>query len=333
MIDKCIQVTAPARLHFGLLSFGNRQRRRFGGMGLMVQRPAVKLRCVPARRFQVTGPLADRVSRVAAAWSRWQSRDGLPACRVEVCASPQPHTGLGTGTQLGLAVAAGLNALLLPTATSVSPAELAAAAGRGHRSAVGTYGFHFGGLIVESGKVPGDTIGPLENRVAVPSPWRFVLLRPRNHRGMSGTAEQAVFARLDPVPASTTRRLGHLAREVILPAARANRFEQFAEGIYDYGYLAGTCFASIQGGPFAGPRLTELVETVRSIGVRGAGQSSWGPTVFAALPDESAARWLVDWISRHYAQQELSVVLTGPNNSGAQVTAVCGACPHRRGRP
>jgi len=274
MISQCIQVTAPARLHFGLLSFENRQQRRFGGVGLMVQQPAVQLRCAPSPQFRATGPLADRVREVAASWSRWQSRDALPGCRVEVCASPQPHTGLGTGTQLGLAVAAGLSALLLPASPSVSPAELATAAGRGHRSAVGTYGFHFGGLIVEPGKVPGDEIAPLENRVAVPPSWRFVLLRPLNHVGLSGRAEQEAFALLDGVPASTTRQLRHLARDVILPAAQSNRFQEFAEGVYDYGYLAGTCFAPIQGGPFAGPRLTELVETVRSIGAKGAGQSS-----------------------------------------------------------
>lgn len=319
MTESGIQVIAPARLHFGMLAFENGRLRRFGGLGLMVQQPAVQLWCASAPEFQVAGPLADRVRRVACEWSRSQSRDELPPCRVEVHNAPQHHTGLGTGTQLGLAVAAGLNALLMPDSRSVSPAELATLTRRGHRSAVGTYGFHFGGLILESGKMPGDVIGLLENRVAVPSQWRFVLLRPRNHEGLSGDMEEDAFSLLKSAPAAKTQRLGHLARNVIVPAAEANRFDEFADGVYDYGYLAGTCYTTIQGGAFAGPQLTELIGTIRTMGVRGVGQSSWGPTVFAILPDESGARWFTDQIRRRFSQQELSVVVTHANNSGADI--------------
>jgi len=236
--------------------------------------------------------------------------------------APQHHTGLGTGTQLGLAVAAGLNALLLPDEATVTPAQLAAAVGRGHRSAVGTYGFHLGGLILESGKLPGDSIGRLEHRVAVPATWQFALLRPLNDEGLSGGAEDEAFALLKDAPASTTERLGYLARHVILPAAKRRRFDEFAEGVYDYGYLAGSCYASIQGGAFAGPQLTQLVRTIREIGVRGVGQTSWGPTVFAVLPDEGAAHRFADRIRSQYSPQELSVVVTRANNSGADIN--CG---------
>jgi beta-RFAP synthase len=320
MNDECIQVTAPARLHFGMLSCENGRRPRFGGLGLMVQRPAVQLRCAASPEFEAVGPLAERVRRVASSWSQWQSLDELPRCRLEVRAAPPHHAGLGTGTQLGLAVAAGLNALLLPPAVTVSPAELAAAAGRGKRSAVGTYGFHLGGLILESGKLPGDPIGLLEKRVPVPGTWRFVLLRPQEREGLSGGAEEEAFALLSHTPVSTMQRLGDLARNVILPAAEAQRFSEFAEAVYDYGYLAGTCYASVQGGAFAGPQLTQLIETIRAMGVRGVGQSSWGPTVFAAFPDESAARCFTDRIRRRYPQEELSVAVTCPNNTGAEIT-------------
>ena len=56
------------------------------------------------------------------------------------------HAGLGSGTELPLSVAAGLNAFWgLPARRRRNWAER----GPGSRSAVGTYGFVFGGLIVE----------------------------------------------------------------------------------------------------------------------------------------------------------------------------------------
>jgi predicted sugar kinase len=124
------------------------------------------------------------------------------------------------------------------------------------------------------------------------------------------------------VPQTVTRQLEHLARHVIVPAARVACFAEFADAVYEYGYLAGTCFAETQGGAFAGPQLTELVRQVRAMGVRGAGQSSWGPTVFGVLPDEPAARWFVDRIRRRYAEQELCIVATGPNNLGAKIEVI-----------
>jgi beta-ribofuranosylaminobenzene 5'-phosphate synthase len=282
---------------------------------------------VPSGQFQACGPLAARARDFAARWCGCNGIHELPACRIEIGTCPEPHTGLGTGTQLALTVAAGLNRFLFPHATPATAAELATSVGRGQRSAVGTYGFHYGGLILEPGKLPGETIAPVEKRVSVPQAWRFVLMTPREHQGLSGGVEKEAFSQLPAVPDEATRELAKLAREAIIPAAETDRFDDFAEATYRYGYLAGSCFADVQGAAFAGPRVKGLVETIRAMGIRGVGQSSWGPTVFAVLPDAEAARRLTDRIRSTHPPVEYRVVTTAANNSGALVQLRSRATP------
>src|SRR5262245_47692582 len=107
-MPRLVQVTAPSRLHFGLWSLAGAGR-QFGGVGAMIEQPGLKLELAPAEQFVAGGPLADRAKRFAAHWAAFH-RAALPACEIRLLAAPPEHVGLGTGTQLGLAVAAGLNA-------------------------------------------------------------------------------------------------------------------------------------------------------------------------------------------------------------------------------
>jgi beta-ribofuranosylaminobenzene 5'-phosphate synthase len=184
---------------------------------------------------------------------------------------------------------------------------------------VGTYGFLFGGLIVERGRLPEEPFSPLEIRVEVPRPWRFVLLQPPAPGGLSGPIEQAAFARLPPVPTEVTAALIAEVRERLLPAVLGGDFAAFSDSLYEYGRLAGSCFARVQGGPFNGPRLAALVQRVRDQGVPGVGQSSWGPTLFALLPDEAQAQ---DFVARMAGDPEAADVrfaVAAPDNRGARI--------------
>jgi beta-RFAP synthase len=316
-VGASVEVTAPSRLHFGLLGFGASTDRQFGGVGVMIKRPAVRMRLKQAERFQAIGPRAERIREFARRWIEFHGVRSHPSCRIEVISAPPQHVGLGAGTQLGLSVAAGLGAICgLPAA---SPVELAVSVGRGLRSAVGTYGFVRGGLVVERGKTSLETLAPLDLRLDLPSAWRFVLIQPVRDAGLSGSEEQQAFAQLPAVPRRTTAQLIDLVRNKIVPAAAAARFDDFSEGVYQYGHLAGMCFSAVQGGPYNGRRLTELVREVRQLGVAGVGQSSWGPTLFAVLPDEGEARRFVDSISGTSTGQDAHYTVTAVSNSGAML--------------
>ena len=286
-----LRITAPSRLHFGLIAAGVGPGRRYGGAGVMIAPPSLELQLKPAEAFSAIGPAADRVREFAQRWSVFQGRESLPLCRISVERLPAMHAGLGVGTQLGLSVAKILNAF--EGVETEVPAMLAASVGRGERSAVGTYGFFGGGLIAEQGKKKSDGLAPLEDRVALPPAWRWVLVRPENAAGLSGDAERQVFSTLQaPQPASGDT-LRHLLQHRLLPAARAGDFDSFSRALYEFGYQSGMSFAPIQGGPYNGPRLANLVTSIRSLGAIGVGQSSWGPTLFALCENADRAAELV----------------------------------------
>src|SRR5690348_4365692 len=103
-----IRVRTASRLHFGLLSFradDSGTNRRFGGAGLMVEQPGVALHVQPAAAWSAEGPLAcralDFAHRIIATLPLEQRRP----YHLHVEQAAPEHMGLGTGTQLGLAVA------------------------------------------------------------------------------------------------------------------------------------------------------------------------------------------------------------------------------------
>ena len=155
----------------------------------------------------------------------------------------------------------------------------------------------------------------------LPEAWRFALVCPNNQRGMSGEDEQHAFRDLPPVSRETTERLWQEVREDLMPAARAADFERFGESLYRFGYAAGSCFAARQGGPFAGSRIEELVAAIRELGVRGVGQTSWGPTVFALLEDQAAAEVFQARLANRLPVDD-KIVIVAPNNEGASIVRI-----------
>ncbi len=304
-------------MHFGLMNFGGAAARQFGGVGLMVERPGLELRITPTETFAANGHLATRVIEFAARWQAYHRQEMLPACLVEVVTAPREHTGLGVGTQLGMALAAGLSHFIgLPEQT---PIELATSVGRGQRSAVGAYGFVLGGLIAERGKLPGEPVSPLDCHLHLPAEWRVLLVTPQDYVGLASEDEAQAFASLPPVGTDVTSELAKIAREQMLPAAARGAFGPFAQAVYDYGWRSGECFASIQGGPYNGPRLTAIVDALRALGVVGVGQSSWGPTIFALLESEADAERVADAIVRSDAGRDCEVVLSRIARRGATI--------------
>lgn len=317
LAERVIRVTAPSRLHFGMLSFGQPGRRQFGGAGAMIAEPSLKLTIAGSDRLRVSGPLADRVEQVVnhlwhhAAWCR------DPNVYITIESAPPQHAGLGSGTQLGMALARGLAAWF--KAPPQTPDSLARAAGRGKRSAVGIYGACLGGLIVEGGKLTQEEISPLVSRVALRDEWRFVLILPRERTGLSGEAEQRAFDRLPAVPPETTAAL---CRELVcelVPAAVSDDFERFSEALYRYGRLAGQCFAAHQGGAYSSPAAEHLVERCRALGVQGVGQSSWGPTVFVLCRDQRQAEELLRSLDAAGELAGATTFITSPDNHGVAI--------------
>lgn len=297
------RLSTPSRLHFGLLATGSQATRQFGGVGLMIERPGLVLTARPAPSPGAQGPLASRVRRFAERVAKELGERGIavPTIHFTVDQAPPEHVGLGTGTQLGLAIARLVTALAgqpdLPVAT------LATLAGRGLRSGIGLHGFAHGGLIVDGGRRLGDDRGlpPLISRMAWPDDWAVLVLLPRDVPGLHGPAESGAFAQLPAVPDALTDRLCRILLLGLLPALAEHDLDTFGTALSELQRHVGEWFATSQGGLYAHPELESIAHWLRDQGLHGVGQSSWGPALYglseqsppwrAALRDRACERF------------------------------------------
>jgi beta-RFAP synthase len=294
-------VSTGSRLHFGLLACGDIRPggvRQFGGAGMMIDDPGVTLQAVSDQgdgvvidpEFESSVVAAADIERVVGWLADVRgSETHLGGCRIEIRGTIPAHSGLGSGTQLALATARAAAGLWDMPSTSV---ELAGRVGRGLRSGIGIHGFEHGGFLVDAGSRKESEIAPLVSRVDVPSGWRIVLAGPESGEGVSGAVEREAFACLGGMSEVTTGELTRLLFQSVLPGLCEADIEETGEGLYEFGRLVGESFASVQGGSYWNPQMSSLVEWARGAGIRGVGQSSWGPTIWMLVPDAGVAESL-----------------------------------------
>ena len=273
-----IVVTAPARLHFGMLDPAGLGARRFGGCGVAVESPRVVVAVRSAARQDVhaAGWQTERAAEFA---RRARAAFGYPdGVEVEVREAIPPHVGLGSGTKLGLAIALGVAEL---AGVPADPQQLADATGRGARSSVGCWTFVAPGLVVEAGVHADGSISPLVARHLMPERWRCVLVLPLDAEGLSGEAEERFFDRLRERPAGEPS-VSRLLLSALLPGLVTGDIEEFGAALSALQREIGSMFAAQQGGVFH-PRAAALVDALLELGVVAVGQSSWGPSVYGIV--------------------------------------------------
>ncbi|HYV35427.1 MAG TPA: beta-ribofuranosylaminobenzene 5'-phosphate synthase family protein [Gemmataceae bacterium] len=319
-----IRVEAPSRLHFGLLSLpGDTEsvltvpHRHFGGVGLMIDRPGLALTLETATDWSSQGRCADRALAVAKMVCAKLGITQSFAINVERC--PAEHVGLGTGTQLSLAVARAI--ALATNHEHLSVVELARLTGRGRRSAIGIHGFERGGFLVEAGKRHDEDISPLVARMSFSEDWKVLLVIPNSLQGDHGQTEAEAFQRLKgalPTPARTAS----LCRMVLLgmlPAIAEHDLDAFGTALYEFNRCVGEVFHGA-GHYYSHPRVAEIVDFLRKNGVQGVGQSSWGPAVFAVTEADRAER-LASALVMRFNVEKSELLITGARNDGAFATA------------
>jgi beta-ribofuranosylaminobenzene 5'-phosphate synthase len=319
-----VVIQAYSRLHFGLLNPVAQEwgvSRSFGGVGVMIRQPELTLCIEPDSVWSAEGPQADRAlafaQRFAAASCRDEHLAQLPPHRLRIERGMPAHAGLGSGSQLGLSVA---RALATSWGLSCDLATLARRVGRGLRSAVGAHGFEQGGFLVESGKTTNDILAPLVARQPFPEAWRVIVALPSPHiAGLHGGGEVEAFARLKENLAilSATETLCRLVLLGLLPALIEHDVDAFGESLYEFNRRVGEAFAPVQGGVYASLRIAELIDFVRSQNIRGVGQSSWGPAVFAVVADAERAEHLAAQLCKRFDLPHSAVWTTPACNHGA----------------
>jgi len=284
----CIE--AYARLHFGVLDLRGSRGRWFGGIGASASAPSLLLSASRADTLTVEGDDANRATAFARQFLDHHHLTCGAAIRVQ--RGLPSHAGLGSGTQLALSIARALAELY---AVDADPRALARAMGRARRSAIGTWTFAGGGLVVEGGRRSrSDDCGPLIARLPFPASWRCVVVVPDGPPGISGADEAEAFAKLPQPSERDVEHVSHLVLMALLPALADGDLEPFGRALTEIQEVTGRWFAPAQGGTFASGPSREFVRHLAELGAVGVGQSSWGPTVYGIVDGADAAARLVE---------------------------------------
>ena len=289
--------------------------RRYGSLGLALERPFTRVRLTPACGVVADGPEARRAARYA---SEMIGHFALPGgVRIDVEEAIPPHSGLGSGTQLALAVGTGMARLFN---LDVPTAEIAAALDRGTRSGLGIGLFDQGGFVVDGGSAGDGVPPPVIARLPFPVDWRLLLVIDRGHQGPHGAAEIEKFAALLQFPESDAAELCRLVLMCALPGVVVTDLDAFGDAVGRIQSRVGDHFADVQGGRFSSPGVSRVLEWLGSRGLKAVGQSSWGPTGFAVCPNEPVADGLMaEAESRFGHRYGLEFTITRGRNHGARI--------------
>ena len=311
-----VQVTAPARLHLGFVDLNGELGRQFGSIGLTVTDLDAVVSASPSAAIKSDGLATERAVRTAkSALAALRETRGVA---LTVVRAPPSHAGLGSGTQLDLAIAVACARLYGHAAT---PRELAPAVGRGLRSGIGIAAFEGGGFIVDGGRTGINQTAPVLSQLVFPTDWQIILIFDDHARGLHGAVEREAFVSLPPMSGAVAADIARWCLVGILPAVADADFAAFVAAVSAVQRRIGQYFAPAQGGAaFTSPRVAEIVTMLRrQFGDIGAGQSSWGPTAFAFAPNAGFARDMKQCAERG-ADAGLRVQIVRGCNHGAKIS-------------
>ncbi len=311
---RAITVSAPARLHLGFLDLNGSLGRKYGSIGLAIDQPVTRLTVREASTFKATGAERDRALKTLQRFAALYTPD--QAYEIDVASAIPAHAGLGSGTQLALAIGSAVLKLAGKTAEAQSLGEVVE---RGARSAIGITAFEQGGFVVDGGR-DGTSPHPPPAIVRLPCPedWRVILVLDPRETGVFGEKETAAFKAL---PAFPETQAGHLCRLTLmrmLPGLAERDLTAFGTALSEVQKIVGMHFAAAQGGaPWSSPAVGRIVAKLGEAGAKGLGQTSWGPTGFAFVETETAAHRLYSSLVEEAKAEGLELKIVQGRNSGA----------------
>lgn len=285
-------------------------------IGLAIDEPGYEILAEKSRELEVIGLEEDVERAKKAAEEVARLYDLLGKAKINILRNIPKHVGLSSTTQLTLAVAKAITKLY---GVEAPPVELAERLGRGKTSGVGTYAFAVGGFIMDGG-VRLERFPPLIFRRDFPKEWRFVVVTPEVKRGLDEEAEEKLFKRAT-APAGIARAICHLLVMRMLPSLAEGDVKSFGRALTEIQRLVGRAFSPYQRGIFRGRAVSDVVNLLLTHGAYGAGQSSWGPTVYGLAENAAHADEIKEKVEEFLRAKGLnaSVWVARPNNKGAKV--------------
>ena len=315
--SRYVSVKAPARLHLGFLDMHGDLGRKFGSLGLSITNVETSLTANYSDNIDIKGIFLKRAENYAEQILSHFGIDGGVGLSIH-SAIPE-HAGLGSGTQLSLAIA---NAIVhLYQLPDCHPAHLAAILHRGARSGIGIGTFMHGGFVVDGGRGEKTEVPPVITHLSFPEHWRIILVFDDEVEGINGVEERRAFNTLPTMEKDISATLCRLTMMQALPAIVEQDCSQFGSAITEIQNIIGDYFSIAQGGRYTSPFLKSILDTMGNMSATGMGQSSWGPTGFAIFPNETIAFRALKKIRDEWkAESRLRFVLSEGFNHQAEIS-------------
>lgn len=296
-------IRAGARLHLGLVKINRKPE--YIAAGLSLEEPFCKLVVKRSSSLRVSGKESNRIK--TAILNVCSYTETTPKFSARLITPLPSHSGLGSGTRHSLCAA---KAICLLESRRFSSIKLAMITGRGARSTMGAALFDKGGFTA-------DIAGAL-TRLSVPRSWRVVVIDPdtsgTGHSLTYGKKESYMIAKTPACSARTARRLIDSVSNEMVAGIKEDDFKAFEKSLELLQSSAKKLFGRFQEGAASSNSGREILRYLRRIGVRAAGQSSWGPTLFAVFPSLSEAESVAEKVRG--LKSVRSAAITRISNSG-----------------
>lgn len=312
---KKITVIAPARLHMGFIDLSGSLGRHFGSIGVALNEINTRISVSYAEQLTLSGMPSERALKsIKQLCATLNVSDKL---HFEISSCIPEHVGLGSGTQMSIALGLALSEYYQ---LGLNVRDIASLTARGTRSGIGIAIFEQGGLVVDGGRGENTVTPPVISRMNVPDDWRFILVFDKRGQGLHGDAEIQAFKELPPFSHQEAARLCYSLMMQGLPALAENDISLFGDVITQLQNSVGEHFASAQGGVFTSEEVAEAMQFLQDQGAVAVGQTSWGPTGFCAVQGAQLAEQLKQQVEQNYAHCEnLSVLVVSVRNTGGEV--------------
>ncbi|MBD3197208.1 MAG: beta-ribofuranosylaminobenzene 5'-phosphate synthase [Candidatus Lokiarchaeota archaeon] len=327
-----IRVTTPCRIHLSLIDENGYTGRVDGGIGLMLDRPNVVFEASnSAKEFKIE---AHRYYRESIEVINEKASNVFKTFNISnknfhfnLKQYYPSHVGLGSKTQLSLAIATSIAKL---KNLDVSHKTLTKLVGRGGTSGIGWRGFQTGGFILDAGHDFGEgeekeTFLPSSAsmnadpaltvfRYNIPENWRFVLIIPNVRKGAFGDEEVSIFQKHTPIPRKEVNEVSHQILMKIIPGLLKNDLTCFGEGLK---HIQSIGFKSVEIS-LQNKIVKDLLNYLDDYGVKAYGMSSFGPSVVGITESEKEAKDLNQNVKTFLKDIGGHFYICRPNNIGAK---------------
>ena len=310
-----LRINAPSRIHITLIDLNGGIGRIDGGVGFALELPYIELAAKESDEIIVTGDFENKGRFIDTA-EKFREKFGK-GVEIEVRKSFPSHVGLGSGTQISLAVGKAYATLY---GIEMSVREISEFTGRGGTSGIGVAVFEYGGFVVDGGHSKKHKTGFLPSSFsrAPPPPviarydfpeWDVHLFIP-GEKGFAGVKEKNLFERNTPVSIEEVRELSHTILMKLMPAVVEEDLDEFSRAVYKIQNLGFKKAEVSQYGSTAW-RFIELLKDYGAVGL-----SSTGPTLYF-IGSKRDARLGIDYLKEEGI--DFHYIKTEARNRGAEI--------------